>query len=80
MSGSVHHGTQLADKLRTPWGISVVTCNTGPADTSFVHQIDLPRVNTCDNPGLHVGISPELTDFSKYSMACSWLLKLLLCW
>jgi hypothetical protein len=23
---------------------------------------------------------PELTDFSRYSMACSWLLKLLLCW
>jgi hypothetical protein len=23
---------------------------------------------------------PEATDFSRYSMACSWLLKLVLCW
>ena len=33
-------------------------------------------------PFLHVERehSPEETDFSRYSMACSWLLKLSLCW
>jgi hypothetical protein len=46
MSGSGRHGRQLADRLHMLWGTSVVTCNIGPKDTSFAHQIDLPRVKT----------------------------------
>lgn len=45
-SGSARRGTLLADRLRMLWGISAVTCSTAPVDTSFVHRIDLPRVNT----------------------------------
>jgi hypothetical protein len=45
MSGSVHRDRLLVDRPRTPLGISVVTCNTGQADTSFAHHFDLPRVS-----------------------------------
>jgi hypothetical protein len=45
MLGSVRRDRRLADMLRTPWGISVVTCNTVQADTSFGHHFDLPRVS-----------------------------------
>jgi len=48
MLGSVRRDRQLADMLRTPWGISVVTCNTVQEDTSFGHHFDLPRVSVWD--------------------------------
>lgn len=47
MSGSDHRDIPLADRLHMPWGISVVTCNIGPEDTSFAHHWHLPRVNSC---------------------------------
>jgi hypothetical protein len=47
-SGSARRGTLLADRLRTLWGISAVTCSIAPVDTSFVRQIGLPRVNACN--------------------------------
>jgi hypothetical protein len=81
MSGSGHLDRRLADRPRTPLDTSAVTCNTDQADTNFARHFGLPRVsvyrvttNRCDE------ILPELTDFSKYSIAHSWLLKLLLCW
>jgi hypothetical protein len=48
MLGSVRRDRRLADMLRTPWGISVVTCNIVQADTSFGHHFDLPRVSVWD--------------------------------
>jgi hypothetical protein len=45
MSGSVHRDRLLADRPRTLLGISVVTCSTGQADTSFAHHFGLPRVS-----------------------------------
>jgi hypothetical protein len=48
MSGSVRLDKLLADRPRMPWDTSVVTCNTGQADTSFEHHLDLPRVSACD--------------------------------
>lgn len=48
MSGSVRRGRLLADRPRTPLGISVVTCSTGQADTSSGHHFDLPRVSVAN--------------------------------
>jgi hypothetical protein len=41
MSDSAHRGTRLADKPRTPWGTSAVTCSSDPASTSSVHRSGL---------------------------------------
>jgi hypothetical protein len=48
MSGSARLDKLLADRPRTPWDTSVVTCNTDQADTSFERHFDLPRVSTCN--------------------------------
>jgi hypothetical protein len=45
MSDSGRHDIRLADRPRMLWGTSVVTCNSGRADTSFGRQIGLPRVS-----------------------------------
>lgn len=80
MSGSVRRGKLLADMPRTPLGTSAVTCSIVQADTSFEHHSDLPRVSVAIVRLIILTSLPEPTDFSKYSIACSWLLKLLLCW
>lgn len=79
MLGFGRRDRPLVGKLHKLWDISAVTCSIFQGDTNFVHQFGLPRVSMETQTIPADVILPELTDFSRYSMACSWLLKLLLC-
>ena len=72
MSGSVRLGRPLVDRPRMPWDTSAVTCNNGQADTNFAHHFGLPRVSVYRVTLIDSDKTiPELTDFSRYSIAHS---------
>lgn len=79
MSDSGRRDRQLAGMLHMLSGTSAVTCSIGPASTNFVHPVDLEGVSDDVAISACIEYIPELTDFSRYSIACSWLLKLVLC-
>jgi hypothetical protein len=45
MLGCGHRGTQLAGKLRKPWGTFAATCSIDQAGTSFEHHFGLSTVS-----------------------------------
>jgi hypothetical protein len=67
----VRLGTLLVGRLRTLSGISAVPYSSDQADTSSVH-LDCLATPSAARQVLEEHIYlPELTDCSKYSMACS---------
>jgi len=71
MSDCAHHGIQLADMPRMLSEICAETYSIDQADTSFVHRFDLRTISGCQcNLAIHQSL-PELTDFSRNSIAWS---------
>ena len=73
-------GRRLVGRPRRLWRIFAETCSSDRANTSSVRRFGLEGVSRAFTEMEGGCDPPELTDFWRYPMACSWLLQLVLCW